>query len=92
MDKMSTIGAVILEAMLQISSKIIGTGKQSMITENVCFSLEKFPDGSWNFQESGEGYTLYSKVPIRELSNGLYCKDYTSISVLSTGEPFFQHS
>ena len=62
MEKLSEIGAIVLDAMIKVNKSIISTGNQSLITENVSFHLEKLSDGRFLFQETGEGYTLYHHI------------------------------
>lgn len=59
MDKLSKIGAIVLDTMLKVNKGILFTGNQHLSTENTHFDLSKLPDGRFEFQEIGEGYTLY---------------------------------
>jgi len=64
MEKLSEIGAIVLGTMLKVNKSILSTGNQSLVTENVSFHLEKLSDGRFEFQETGEGYTLYHHLSV----------------------------
>jgi hypothetical protein len=70
--EISDEGKRVLGAMLYVASHIVNTGEQSLTTENVNFHLSRSNENTFEFQESGEGYTKYYMVCVRNEKNGTY--------------------